>query len=311
MGNISVYLGYIIPVSLLSEINKDIGPSNNITWVALAATLALSASFLILGRLSDIFGRRWFFIIGNALSLIGAIINATADRVNTLCGGQVFSGIAASVQLSFAIAVAELVPNKHRPAWVVAIFFSSFEIAVFGPVIGQKLVTNTAAGWRWSFYLNVITSALATILLMLFYHPPGFELLHRNRSKWEQLKRLDIIGLILFTSGLIVFIMGLSWGGTSYPWNSAHVIATLATSCVILSIFVIYGKFICRVLEPSMVTFYRNLFQDRRCATSCAPVREICLVFVAHISHEGAGSNVLGTLLWLLWGLWALACTTP
>lgn len=50
--------GYALIAPLLGDINADIGPSANITWVALAYLLTQSVTFLIVGRLSDIFGRR-------------------------------------------------------------------------------------------------------------------------------------------------------------------------------------------------------------------------------------------------------------
>ena len=167
---------------------------------------------------------------------------ATATKVESIIGGEVLGGIAGAVQIAFTVAIAELVPNKHRPIWITAIFFSSFEISCFGPVIAQSFVENTAAGWRWSFYLNIIVSGLATILFYIFYHPPNFQMLHKNRSRMEQLKRLDFVGLVLFTGGLSVFLIGLHWGSGTYPWSSVHVIVTIVVGAVTLVIFVLYGK---------------------------------------------------------------------
>jgi len=70
------------------------------------------------------------------------ILGAVAKDINTVIGGNVLGGIAGAVQISFTVAIAELVPNKHRPLWVSGIFFSSFEFAAFGPVIAQVLVTS-------------------------------------------------------------------------------------------------------------------------------------------------------------------------
>lgn len=68
----------------------------------------------MVGQLSDIFGRRWFFIIGSAIALIGSIIGATAQSVNQLIASQVFIGIAVAFQQSFFWVVAEIVPMKYR-----------------------------------------------------------------------------------------------------------------------------------------------------------------------------------------------------
>jgi len=94
-----------MPSNSLLLINADIGPSANITWVALAYTLGLSVGFLIVGRLSDIFGRRWFFVLGNGLALLSGIINATASRVEAIIVGNTLGGLAGAVQISFTVAV--------------------------------------------------------------------------------------------------------------------------------------------------------------------------------------------------------------
>jgi MFS family permease len=194
--------------------------------------------FLLVGRLSDLFGRRWFFILGNVIGLVSAVIGATAQNVNQLIAGNTLSGIAAAVQISVTAAIGELVPNKDRLVWVMFILgVNPLPFAAFGPIIAHKFVTSTGAGWRWSFYLNIITTGLATILLFIFYHPPTFKMLHQNRSKREQIRRLDYVGIVLFTAGLILFIMGLSWGGNMYPWKSAHVIAPIVVGALLLIAF--------------------------------------------------------------------------
>ncbi|KAL5362255.1 fungal trichothecene efflux pump [Aspergillus floccosus] len=246
LGSISNYLGYVLPANLLTFINQDIGPSPNITWVTLSYTLGLSVGFLIFGRLSDIFGRRWFFIAGNGLGLLGSIIGATASNVNALIGADVLTGLGGAIQISFTTAASELVPNKIRGIVISAMFFASFEIACFGPVIGQALVTNTKATWRWAYYLNIIVSAIAVICFYFFYHPPNFHMLHVNRSKMEQCKRQDFVGFVLFTSGLMLFIMGLSWGGVVYPWKSTRVIVTIVVGFCTLVVFVFWDAYIHR-----------------------------------------------------------------
>lgn len=243
LGQISTYVAYVMPSNALTVIDAEIGPSTDITWVPLSYTLASSFAFLLVGRLSDMFGRRWFFIGGNFIALLGAIVSATAQSVNALIAGTALSGLATAVQISFTVAISELVPTKHRPMWISGIFASAISINVFGPVIVQAMQIHTKPGWRWSYYLDIIITFVAVLLFYFCYHPPGFELLHKNRSRIAQLKRVDFVGTLLYTAGLILLQLGVSWGGVSYPWKSAHVISTIVTGAVALAFFIYYGEF--------------------------------------------------------------------
>jgi Fungal trichothecene efflux pump (TRI12) len=54
------------------------------------------------------------------------------------------------------------------------------------------------------------------------------------------IQNFDFIGLILLVGGLLIFLMGISWGGSYYPWKSVHVITTIVVGFVTLIVFVLY-----------------------------------------------------------------------
>lgn len=62
------------------------GPSPDIIWVLLLFVLCQTLIFTLSGRLSDIFGRRWFFIAANATAFTGYMVGGRAQSVNTLIG---------------------------------------------------------------------------------------------------------------------------------------------------------------------------------------------------------------------------------
>lgn len=92
-------------------------------------TIGSAIGFLLVGRLSDIFGRKWMVMGTSVLGLCGCIAGAVAKDIDTLIGANLMNGIAAAGQLSFGIVLGELVPNKHRGPIVTLVFLSSLPFA--------------------------------------------------------------------------------------------------------------------------------------------------------------------------------------
>ncbi|KAI0548937.1 fungal trichothecene efflux pump [Xylaria curta] len=258
LSSISAYIFLLFPTNILSYINADIGPSPYISWVNIGRTLALSFTYTILGRLSDLFGRRWFFIIGNIVALIGIIVCSTAQNINTLIVGSTIYGIGETVQLSFNVAIGELVPNKYRPAVLSFIFGTSAPIAGIGSVISRAIYENPRLGWRWTYHINTIIVAAAIVLLFFFYHPPTFDLLHERKTKRQILKQLDYVGSFLWIAGLTLFLIGISVGGTVYPWKSAATLSTIIIGGVLLVILFVYESYVDLEYPAIPVKFFRN-----------------------------------------------------
>ncbi|KAK8004769.1 hypothetical protein PG990_010806 [Apiospora arundinis] len=257
-ASICAYLAWVMPANTLSLIDADLGPSPDIGWVGTAYLLGNGIGFLLVGRLSDIFGRRWMVLTCNSLSTVGCVVGATAPTVGALIAATLLNGFAAAGQLSHQVVLGELVPNRLRGPIVTLVFLSSLPFAVFGPAIARLFILNTSSassgpgagpsrvgGWRWSFYLGIMFSVVTVVLYAVFYHPPRYEQLHvRGRSKWQQVRALDFGGLFLFCAGMTLFLVGLSWGGTAYPWRSAHVLGTLVVGIATLLAFGLYEQFV-------------------------------------------------------------------
>ncbi|KAI0466669.1 fungal trichothecene efflux pump [Xylaria cf. heliscus] len=258
LSSTSAYIFLLFPTNILSYINADIGPSPYISWVNIGRTLALSFTYTILGRLSDLFGRRWFFIIGNIVALVGIVVCSTAQNINTLIVGSTIYGIGETVQLSFNVAIGELVPNKYRPAVLSFIFGTSAPIAGIGSVISRAIYENPRLGWRWTYHINTIIVAVAIVLLFFFYHPPTFDLLHERKTKRQILKQLDYVGTFLWIAGLTLFLIGISVGGTVYPWKSATTLSTIIIGGVLLIILFIYESYADLQYPAIPVKFFRN-----------------------------------------------------
>jgi MFS family permease len=84
--------GFAYAAPILTIINNDIGPDPNIVWVALVYTLTSAVCITLVGRVSDIFGRRYMFIGGAVVATIGSIVCSRASSVPMMIGGMTLIG---------------------------------------------------------------------------------------------------------------------------------------------------------------------------------------------------------------------------
>lgn len=187
----SIFIGYALPVNILSVINADIGPSPNIYLVSLMNTIFTGVLHLFFARLSDILGRRYFLIGGQMFTVIGSIICATGNSIDVLVGGSVLTGIGGASGLLYPVIIHELIPNKYRPWGQGAITVAVLPTLGFGPAIARSMIAHTAAGWRGIYWLNVAVAGVSVALFAICYFPPNFQMINSERTKWDEVKALD------------------------------------------------------------------------------------------------------------------------
>jgi MFS family permease len=211
---------------ILNIINEDIGPDPAYTWIALVYNVSVAVTIAPLGRLSDIFGRRYFFIGSALLGVLGSIICATAQSIPVLIGGNVFLGIASAASLSFNYTLSEIVPMKYRYIASGVAFMFTIPGSGCGAIFAYIFIQDyPGISWRGTYWLLFGIEMLSFILFVLFYFPPSFTKKHlrdENHSKLFWIKNFDYVGTFLYAAGLVVFIMGLSWGGKYF-----HAVATV------------------------------------------------------------------------------------
>jgi MFS family permease len=158
----------------------------------------------IVGRVSDIFGRRWIFIGGQAFGLIGSIVGATAQNVSTLIGATSLIGIGASSALSYYFVLGELVPTKYRFMANSVVYIMEIGCLALAPVISNSfLIYHPSVSWRGNYYLLIAINAVALLFWVLFYHPPTFQMKHENESVGKYIKNFDYVGTVLYTVGAV------------------------------------------------------------------------------------------------------------
>lgn len=150
----------------------------------------------------------------------------------------------------------EVTPNRLRP-WTMGFGQFLASVAVIGGTVGAGAFAKFHT-WRWSYYLNAMFYGSALVLVTLFYHPPPPGPSRHGARLGEFVSRLDYIGILIFTGSLASIIIGVTWGGMTYAWDSPQVLSTLNVGCAGLGLF---GVFESLVVTEGIL--YHRLFQSR------------------------------------------------
>ncbi|KAL5363379.1 fungal trichothecene efflux pump [Aspergillus floccosus] len=253
--------GYGLAAPNLTLINNEIGPDPSINWISFVYTLTLSVGLLIFGRLTDVFGR-YYLIGGTVLSLVGCIVAATAQNVPALIVGMALVGLGGSAQQSFSFVSNELVPMKYRFIVNSWIYLWTLPTSAFGAAISKAFVLYTAPGWRWCYYYLIIFNVISLGLYVTFYFPPTFAEKHTDRTKTEAVRMFDYIGTFLFIAGLVLFQLGLLWGG---QWKSVPVIVTIVLGAIVLVAFSLWEAY-APLKEPVVpIRLFKNIHWVSAC----------------------------------------------
>ena len=103
---------------MLPYINADLGPDPSYTWISVSWTLGAAILVSVGGRLSDIFGRRYFMLCGAFLGLLGAIVGATGQSINQMIVSGVLFGIGSGFQEMGFACIMEFIPNRYRLTFI-------------------------------------------------------------------------------------------------------------------------------------------------------------------------------------------------
>ena len=236
------------------------------TWVVTAYILASVTMVPIVGKLSDLFGRKWFLLTGASIFLLGSILSGAAQTMNELIAFRALQGLGAGTGIALVFTVVgDIFPPAERARWQgifgIVYGFSNLVgptlggwLTDHGPLLGS-LVTD-ATRWRWVFYINVPVALLALIAL-LAYLPADISQRTSVYRGWAAVRRIDFLGALLVSAATICLLLGLTWGSNAiYAWNSTQVIGILIGSGVLYVLFFIVERFAREPVLP--LDLFRN-----------------------------------------------------
>lgn len=212
----------------LPRIVRELGGADHITWVVTAYMLASTVTVPIYGKLSDLYGRKWFFFSGIVIFLIGSALCGLSHNMVELVAFRGLQGIGGGAIMGNAFAIiADLFVPAERAKWQ-GVLGGVFGLAsVIGPALGGFLTDH--ASWRWVFYVNLPLGLVALAFI-------GF-LMPKVASAIKD-KVIDYWGAGLIAATLVPLLLALSWGGSQYAWDSAMVLGLFGVAAAALAAFI-------------------------------------------------------------------------
>ncbi|TLS35423.1 MFS transporter [Pseudalkalibacillus caeni] len=240
--------GIISPAltTLIEELNIGLKWS---VWVITIYTLVYAVSMPIVGKLSDIYGRKKIFLIGISLFGIGSLISGFSNSLGMLLTGRAVQALGSGGIIPIANAVIGNSFPKEKRGMALGLVGAMFGIAtILGPNAGGFFVDQL--NWRWIFWVNV---PFVILILILGLKLPKEE----NEAHTSS---LDISGAILLSVIIINLLYGLTnidTGNLSASLASTSVWPYLAVGLILVLPLVLVEK---RAEDPILKLSY---FQNR------------------------------------------------
>ncbi|PGH27332.1 hypothetical protein AJ80_01044 [Polytolypa hystricis UAMH7299] len=224
------------------------------TWIGSSYLLAAAASMPSWGKVSDIFGRKPVLLLANVVFLIGSLLCAVSINARMLIGGRIVQGIGGGGLLTLVnICISDLFPIRSRGIYLGIIGLVWAFAGAIGPVMGG--VFTQLATWRWCFYINLPIDGVAFIIIFFF-----LEIETPKTPIIDGLRAIDWLGSVTVVGGTVMFLLGLEYGGVSFPWSSATVICLIVFGIVTLGLFLlIQGKLSKYPIMPLWLFTHRSL----------------------------------------------------
>ncbi|WP_059051829.1 MDR family MFS transporter [Paenibacillus senegalimassiliensis] len=241
-----------IVTTAMGTIVGDLGGMEQFVWVTSAYMVTVMAGTPIFGKLSDMYGRKRFFLFGIIMFLLGSVLCGFAGSMVELSLFRAIQGIGGGALMPIAFTIIyDIFPVEQRgkmTGLMGAVFGTS---SIFGPLLGA-LITD-ALSWHFVFYINIPIGLVSLLLIITYY----------KESVTHERQRIDWGGAFTLVGAVVCLMFALELGGDKYAWNSAAILGLLGGFLVLFIIFLFVEA---RAGEP-IISF--AMFKNRLFATSC------------------------------------------
>ncbi|MFT4081988.1 MAG: MFS transporter [Nocardioides sp.] len=229
-------LDVTIVVVALPDIQTSLGASfGEVQWVTDAYALTLAALLLTSGVLADRFGRKRLFLIGLVVFTAGSVLCAAAQSPLMLICSRAAQGVGGAILFATSLALLAATFHGRDRGTAFGIWGAVTGVSTaLGPVLGGLITTGVS--WRGVFWVNL---PIGVVALVITWRQVG-------ESRAPRVHRLDWLGFLTLTAGLLSLVYGLTRAG-EHDWSDPQVVGCLVAAVVLLACF---GFVEARVADP-------------------------------------------------------------
>ncbi len=188
---------------IVSDLQINTADINRYIWVVSGYLLAYMVTIPVLGRVSDILGRRPVFAGSLVIFLVGSVLSARAGGLGSLIAGRAIQGFGGGALVPVTMAlVGDLLPARRRAAVIGLVGAIDTMGWVLGPLYGAALLGLTGS-WRAVFWINVPITIITVVVLLFTW---------RGVRQPRVRERLDLTGAVLLSASLVCLNLALSSG---------------------------------------------------------------------------------------------------
>ncbi|HUU47547.1 MAG TPA: MFS transporter [Nitrosopumilaceae archaeon] len=176
---------------------------NTSSWILSSYIIAGAVATPIVGRLSDLYGRKKILLIVMSVYSIGILAAGFADSLPFMLAARAAQGIGISMfPIAFGI-IREVLPEK-KLAVGQSIFTATFPAgATIGLLVGANIIQNY--GWHATFFTAFPIAVILGIVILKFIHVKPLPVISENKPT------IDIKGSIFLAITIISFLVGISY----------------------------------------------------------------------------------------------------
>ena len=239
LGAIMSILDITVVNVALPHFQTDLAPAgqppldySTVAWTVTAYTLALATVIPLTGWAADRFGTKRLYLTAIALFVLGSVLCAFATTIEALIAFRVVQGLGGGMLMPLGMTIMTRAAGPERMGRLMAILGIPMLLGpIGGPILGGWLIDNAhwlgRPSWSWIFLINLPIGIIGLVYAWLVL----------PKDHTEPSESLDVVGLLLMSPGLALFLYGVSSIADEQTFFASKVIVPGTIGLVLMAIF--------------------------------------------------------------------------